>query len=846
MIDSSSYVLSFDFTDLITDISDVEKSYTSFGSTVKGIANATKEDVSDLKGQMEDLSLSLSHASEVLDAMYEVHHSHMKLSLSGLEEFMEKSKSISENINKIAGVDLTTLPSVRAEEIDTVRERREDVLPSSGSSMDAEVGGGAAKSALDAAEAALSKADSAVKAAKEALGTVEESENRLRKAVGGIVDTVRKDLQQGQQSMIQKMKGAIPGVVGGGILGSLFGLMILGIKEDVRKESEAGEMLNVFESVTGSVFEEGSQKAAKWFGDFQEKAQFFYGIGRKEVQRVVKQFVDAGYTSKQIMAEFNNDLGEVGTNVGTLALGLDKLWNVATGTSGQNINKFVAEYGDNLDEAADKYTRLTFAAQRSGMGVSRFIDSVMSGSQALTQYGIDVEDVAQIMGKLKQHYEDMGLGEQYAGTMATQGVAGITGGIAGMSGAFRAQIAQRVTPGKDIYQTLQKFQEGFARIAEGEDENFLQKTVQALSDESQAMVGTDRAKRIFFLQQKGFKNEGAVAIVDAADKFEKGIKIADLNRKETSRLRKSFETEGKQLSELQKTQRELIKGLAKIGEGILKTLVGLLAAVASGFKGAFDLVRAMAEPDPLKKAAMLSGITDRMEGQWDLLLDGFKDIEKGAEYMKDHPLGRLLKTISKPLGKALGDDDESEGDPPPLDIVSAATAASRAYVLGTDPRKAIDDEQKIQATRSFIVDIAKDTVSEWWNDAVGDDTKLVDPDTGEIHERFKKGTPEEDIKESRERLDRALIRRQLRERGAVQQADPTQGSVEGMEDWESQIATQAVPPALSGVGMPTRRPTPEAQQPTEKKVRSVKVTGIVEGDVIRSATIIAEQNAIGG
>lgn len=793
MIDSQSYMLSFDFSELISQISDVEKSYTEFGKTIKGTASNIKTEIFNLKEQVEEFSSSILHVTDIIDVMYDLHHGHMKQSLTGLDDFSDKTKEIANNIEKISGLDLSSLVKSDKEDKDTVQERVSDVLPGFSVQMGIEVAGETPEAAVEAADVALKKAESAMKVAKKALVETEKSESTLKSMTKNIVDTVKKELERGKQSMVSSIGGMMPGGLGGGLIGGLLGMMILGVKEDVRNEAERGEMVNTFESVTGSLFSREKQKAIEWFSEFQEKAQFYYGIGRKEVQKAVRQFVDAGYEVNQITERFGKGLGEVGKNIPLLTLGLDKHFGVATGTAAQSVNDLVSQYGDVLDEAADKYTRLTFAAQRSGMGVSRFIDSVMAGSQALVQYGIDVEDVVNIMGSLKKHYSDMGLTEQYAGTMAAKGVKGIAGGIAGMTGGFQALIAQRVSPGRNIYETLQKFQEGFARISAGEDEGFLQETIKAISSVSQEMVGSDRAKRIFFLKQKGFGNEAATSIVDAANKFEKGIEIAKLGAGERKKLRDAFKTEGKQMSELQKTQRDLIKGLSKIGEGILKVVTGILSSIITGLKAIPAFINAYLQPTEAKRMQVFGKLSDAMDGQWKALASGFEDMKEGGAFLKDTALQNMIKNISKPLSEAakmdVGKSKQRNTAQFIGDIMKGAGDVVKVNVreaLGEDP----DEARKKTRIEGVITKIIAEEFAELFEKAK---VKL-----GFANESVRIGKVRSDVRERRrQEQEREQAIRERQEQAILEMSPmvPPQGSsdLESGEAFPTDIAGEVEP-----------------------------------------------------
>ena len=77
MTDPNSYILSFDFADLITEIGDVTRAYTDFGKAIRESVDGVKIDIESLKGQLESLQFSTSQTSTVLSTMYAVHREGM-------------------------------------------------------------------------------------------------------------------------------------------------------------------------------------------------------------------------------------------------------------------------------------------------------------------------------------------------------------------------------------------------------------------------------------------------------------------------------------------------------------------------------------------------------------------------------------------------------------------------------------------------------------------------------------------------------------------------------------------------------------------------------------------------
>ncbi len=642
------YLLTFDFTSFTSQFTNLNKSFTDFGETIHKIAGQVSVDMKGLQDQANTLFTTLSNMGMLSDTGFKSFEKHMKETSGYLEEYQKKSGEIAQKLKDISNTDISKLVQAAGAggAPGSVHERTEDVLPGGVKGSDPEVGEAVEKQKTKLEEL-MSKMDDVDK-------KFAGLDKKLEEMFAHIWDKVKKEMSQAKskaQSIFSQLTG---GLLAGGIFSMALGAILLGYKEKDRKAAEAGEMLNAFEAGTSDFFSKSTKHASKWFSDFQEKAQWYYGIGRQEVQSTIKTMIDAGYTTDQIMTKFDKKLGEVGKNVVTLSLGLDKHFNLATGTAAQNVNNLVTNYGDSLEDAADKYVKLSFAAQRSGMGVSKFVDAVMSGSQALTQYGIDLNDVVQVMGTLQKHYKDMGLDKQYAGAQAAGALGGITQGIAGFGMGMQVIVAQRMFPkAANALEARQKFLEGWQRVSKGEDKGFLIDAVQTAVRYAKEQTGGSREESIYFLEQQGLTSQAATAAVDVAEKLDKGAEIQDLSNKETKALREAFLTEGKAVSELQKTQRDLIKGMSDIGMGLLKILGGILGTLILGFKWLVTL--------PARLLMMPGDQADELDAQIGAAFDvqfasissGLTQVKKGAGEVKD-AVGQIFEEAFGSLSAALG------------------------------------------------------------------------------------------------------------------------------------------------------------------------------------------------
>ena len=558
----------------------------------------------------------------------------------------------------------------------TIAGRIGDIDPATAAALR----GGASVGASDeAAQVALGKAKEAVAMAKRALGEVEESEKKMQGIAQRTVAYVRKEIEQGKKSMTSTLTSAIPGGVGGDILGSLIAMMALGVKEDARKGAERGEMLNVFESLSGEGFSKAARKAGRVFADFAETAQRQLGIGRKEVQTMAKEFVDAGYTGEQMLKSYGQEFDKVGNvNIPTATLALDKYFNMAAGTGAKKVNELVAQYGDTLGEATRKQIAIGMAAQQSGMGINKFIDSVYAGSQSLVQYGIDVEDVAASMGALQKHYEAMGLDKQYAGELAARGIKGVAAGLGGGGEGLKSVLAKEMYggQGKDYFEIMQEFEEGFRKIATGDKAAF-DKMVGALGTVMDQMVGPESSKRFAWLKRMGFSSDAASSALAMIEKRLQGQPLEKASKEQIAAFKKTFAVESKQLSSLQQAQNKLIDGMANIGKGIMKILAGIFGTLLMGLKAIPAFIQGLM--DPTNRDKIFANISRNMEGQWDFLAGGLQDVGKGFRDIGEAGKASEMDDLFKVL-KTAWNADLTEGAPSVTDrALGAGTSVSEFF-----------------------------------------------------------------------------------------------------------------------------------------------------------------------
>lgn len=644
------YVLSFDLSELENQFSILNRSYTDFGKTIQDVTSKTKNDLREISETITEINSLLSTVTASLDYTFASLKGNVLETSHMFDDIAKFSKEAAENIEKIGAADIKLNSTSKGKE--GVDDRLKDIhsMPLPTFSFETGGAGSDAEHLIELVETAKYVAEQAMKMAKDAKEEADKLEGNLKKALDSVKGYIDKEVKNASGAMGGLASRASMGVLGGGIVGGLLTAMIMGYTEKDRIRQETGEIINVFEGISDDFFSKQSKKAIGWFSKFQEKAQYFYGIGRQEVQGVLKQLVGAGYKYDEFMNRVDKRLGEVGSNIATLTLGIDKHFNLATGTSVQHMNEMVSMYGDTIGEATDKYTKLAFAAQRSGIGIENFINSVMAGSQAMSQYGIDVKEVVHVMQTLQSSYESMGAERQFAGGLAGRAVQGMLSGVSGMSEAFAVVISNRMNlGGGNAYEQIQLFKEGWRRAVSGEDDSFFIKVTREAAEFAKSQAG-DRATQIKILEQQGLDNLAASAVIDFSNKFQEGTDIQAANSQEIKGLRNAFKTEGQQMSELQKNQRELIYGLSDIGQGMLKILSGIFGIIIAGVRAIPAFFTALSL-SPKERDERFKQIDKALSAQVSSIFSGVEDVGTG--------FGKLGEVFGKQMDDMFGSIKEA-------------------------------------------------------------------------------------------------------------------------------------------------------------------------------------------
>ncbi len=388
---------------------------------------------------------------------------------------------------------------------------------------------------------------------------------------------------------VRKLAQKAPGNLGGGFLSALLGAAVLGYTEKDRKRQGFGQMANVFESGVDSMFSKEAQRASSWFGKWAEKAQWYWGVGLEETRGTIKTYVDMGMSATELRKERFPSLGDVGKNIVTLSIGLEKHLNMASGTASKDIVKLISEYGVETGKAAQMYTRILGAGQRSGRGALRFARFVLDGGSALANYGVSAASVANLLETVAGYYDDFGLDKRYSGEYAGNVVTNLLSAFKNIDFSLRVALARKMfkdSGEEDPYVLARMFGDGLSRVGTPEQDAFLEDLLKAYLELSKERGFNDRYGMIRSHKALLKVDDATAALLeDIRPTLEMGGGLKDLATEQQSGLKESFQTESKRVSSLFKTRRRMITGIAMIGDSVLAMLVKLLAMTVLGARG---------------------------------------------------------------------------------------------------------------------------------------------------------------------------------------------------------------------------------------------------------------------
>jgi hypothetical protein len=572
MSDVSKYLLSFDFDELKESISSTTTTYTDFGEALVSQVGRVMSALDEVAQRSSAVAAATASSEGATSESFKRSSSGLNSTLKMLSRMVQQSDMLTSAVRKMS---------------------------------ESKSGGGGSSLEMQEKQAEISEMDTAlqeVQAAGVQLQGVAKAHEGLIKSQtktaehnASMIGKLAKAEAAGVASQASGLLSAVPGLgMAGGFVAGLIAMMVHGVKVKADQDALTGEIRNVIEASGESLSSEAAMKATTFFSEFAWNAQAMYKISKEESIAVLKTMVDTGYKAKDLMAGYNQYLGEVGKNIPMVSIGLDKTFELQTGTSIKHITSMVTDFGGSLKNATDDFIKISFAAQRSGMGVENYTNAVLSASSSMKQYGVEVESVAVAMSTMQKYYKSMGLNSQYSGARAGEAVQGMADAIGSMPYAQKAAVAMKLFPGMSAVDAAQAFEDGYKRARAGGNMKFFEKAISAMYTELTGDGDGGEAGKIRRLElQTGMANQHAAAIVRLGGDISSGNKLSEASRTEWDSLSKSLEDEKEKVNRTEQLEFKLSMAVAEMGQGLLKVLMGLIALLAHGFMNITGLVRVL-------------------------------------------------------------------------------------------------------------------------------------------------------------------------------------------------------------------------------------------------------------
>lgn len=484
---------------------------------------------------------------------------------------------------------------------------------------------------------------------------------RMRARASEAQDLFLKAGKAGWQQIAGVGSGTLGLLRGTPLAGGIWGLMLFGYKEGDRLAAEAGEIANIAsaagESMSGPVV---GRMAA-----FQEKAQRYYGISRREIQSNLSTYVEAGIKFDDIFRAQAGQIGEVGSSAVHLGLALDRHFEMGAGTTARMAAKAVSNYGMDLGAALGTISKIAFAASKVGVGASAFVGWVFQATGQVRNMGISLEDAAAAAASLAASYREKGVNAGAAGSLAQQGMGEFYGGLSRQGTADQIHLAKSVGLGGGL--------EGRQALKEG---------IQGRPDMQAKLMGTlyNDAMKVgqgnegdarFYLEQKGYGFEGARAVIELGPKFAKGVRLEEITEADRKLLTDAFKTESQKTSDLEKNKKLMLEGMAESGRAAIAILTNFAAISIVGMK-AIPVLLGGTQDEKERVYAALGRYSDGTLEAWNAMMAGSNKMLAGA--------GQTLLPLLRPVSRALA-FKASDIRNPEMDRAQAPSEANTKNLL---------------------------------------------------------------------------------------------------------------------------------------------------------------------
>jgi hypothetical protein len=496
-----------------------------------------------------------------------------------------------------------------------------------------------------------------------------KNEGKDKKSKPGYLDKEMQGVMGKLNSLMSKMM--VPSA--GALLAGGIGILAYGVSEQQRMKAEAGEASDIIVVAADGHLKKLKNRATAFLSGFQESLQKFYGVSRQEVQAAAKVFSEGGTQIADWMNGRDASLGLAGRNFLSFSLGVDKLLNVAGGTTARAMVDYAERYGMSLEESKNTLTRmLEIGGEEGGLGFVRFSKMVNEAAPALERLGFSVDATTEFMGKMQGAFEGLKIPKQMAGNLLVKGTQKMAEGLSSMSEGWVRAFAERMGMGEGP-EAVQKFREYWVRMmkTKGNPEEF-DKFINLIVEESLKLFeGNELKTRYFMSNVLGMGTEGAFL---ATESYKAG-KNPDLNpkkkydaaKKARESLKDAYKTEREKRTEWELGMNEWMKAISKIGIAALSLLARALGKMVLYFRSIPAIVSNLMNDNKKQGREDNEKLFNRIEElmsddgkSFKLLRQGFEELGIAGKKLLGASFGENLDAISNAFSEdpfSLSDSD---------------------------------------------------------------------------------------------------------------------------------------------------------------------------------------------
>ena len=471
---------------------------------------------------------------------------------------------------------------------------------------------------------------------------------------GGKPTFAKRIVKKEVKTLLGRLKGMwsklkLPGL--GALAAGGIGIMIHGYLDKDRVRAEAGEMKNILIAAYDDGVRGAVGKGTSRLAGIQESLQKYMGLNRKEIQDTAQAFVDGGFSVTEMTRRVKTDLGGVHASAVTTTLALDKMFELAGGTSAKRMVDLMTKYGKSSDEARESLIRMHSVGRDSGVGAMQYVKNVEAVGDELSKMGYDIDNVVDIYSHVTKEFSKMGVPKQFAGRQAAMGIQQMAGGIAKMGDSWKIILGQRLGYGRGL-EARQKMMDAFLRVVDKQDTNEVLKIVESVYGIAMEATGDDEETSRFYMErQMGLGFEGARLIAKIGKDMREGkvVEAAQAAKENSTILKKSFGVESKKRSQFELMMNSWMKGLAKVGQGLLGLALQTLAWLIAYFKAlpAFIINKITGQSGANKQlAADIEKLFGNSEKHKARMTQGFGQMMRAMRNMGSDVLSGALQTLT--------------------------------------------------------------------------------------------------------------------------------------------------------------------------------------------------------